>query len=89
MKISTWEDVCERLRAALIQAYPRTAWRVEFFADKGDPDPNEFSGVAVHARRGNTEREIRLSLTVIQRERLSTIVSQISAATETAFKQYG
>ena len=84
MNVSNWEDVCDELRATLIQTYPTIIWRVEFFADKGNTDPDEQAGLAVRARRGRVEREIRVPATTVVREQLSDLAGQIKAAAERA-----
>ena len=84
MNVSNWEHVCDELRATLIQTYPTIIWRVEFFADKGNTDPDEHAGLAVRARRGRVEREIRVPATAVRAQQLSDLADQIKASAERA-----
>jgi hypothetical protein len=81
------ERLPEQIRAALITTYPMFAWRAEFFADKGDRAPVERAGIAVRARRGPMEHEVRVPATAIQQTCLTDVVQQIYSAAATALHE--
>jgi hypothetical protein len=82
MDVASWEVFPTEFQAALKHACPTVIWRVDLYADKEPRHANEFTGIAVRAQRGDTEKEIKLPASVIEAAPLADLLDEICLEAE-------
>jgi hypothetical protein len=82
MDVASWEVFPVELQAALNRACPTVTWRVALYADEKPRQANEFTGVAVHAQRGDMEQEIKIPVSVIEAAPLTDLIDEICVEAE-------